>query len=116
MFNAVEGRNLVKTKKLKGKESVTYTLKLWLDQSVTLEDDIINKEFIAKVSVVGEIAPEINRLMEIGYDSKAAFWEYKKKITKIIFENQLNPKNTELSWDVSVTKDEKSSTRLKLDV
>ena len=60
-YQAVEGRNLVKTKKLKGKESVTYTLKLWLDQSVTLEDDIINKEFIAKVSVVGELAPELEK-------------------------------------------------------
>ena len=36
---------------LKAGESKTYTLKLWMDESVTVEDDAMNKTFIGKISV-----------------------------------------------------------------
>ena len=32
-------------------ESRTYTIKLWIDESVTVEDDAMNKTFIGKISV-----------------------------------------------------------------
>lgn len=56
----VEARTLAKKKRLNAKESVTYKLKLWIDESVTLEDNIQNKNFEGKVVIDGSIAEPEN--------------------------------------------------------
>ena len=107
-YQAVESRNLVKGKRLKGKERITYALKLWLDQSVTLEDDVINKEFIAKVSVVGEITPELDTMVaRAGSTSTEQFWAHSETITKVIFQNELKEiPNAIETYDLGTTNPE----------
>ncbi len=39
--------------KLLAKEEVTYNLKLWMNQDVTVDDDVMNKRFVSKISVTG---------------------------------------------------------------
>jgi hypothetical protein len=51
-YTAVESRELIEYGVINGKDSVTYSLKLWMDESVTIEDDAMNKSFLSKVSVV----------------------------------------------------------------
>ncbi len=44
-------------------------------------------------------------LICIGYDSYVgSFWQYKETITKIVFQNKLNPMTGLLSWDISEEK------------
>ncbi len=48
--NGVESYGLA-SGSLKGKESISYSLKLWMDEHVTAEDDAMNKEFLSKIVV-----------------------------------------------------------------
>ena len=43
---------LLKTGYLNPNESITYNLRLWMDEDVTVEDDAMNKVFHAKVTVI----------------------------------------------------------------
>lgn len=56
ILDGVEARKIASGKRLNAKESAPYTLKLWIDQSVTLEDNIQNKSFEAKVILEGLLA------------------------------------------------------------
>ena len=49
-YKAVEARKLT-SGKLNANEIKTYTIKLWIDEHVTVEDDAMNKEFISKIVV-----------------------------------------------------------------
>jgi flagellar basal body-associated protein FliL len=51
-YTAVESRELIEYGILDGGASSTYSLKLWMDESVTIEDDAMNKYFTSKISVV----------------------------------------------------------------
>jgi hypothetical protein len=50
-YTAAEARRLVEYGELKGEESATYNLKLWLDGDVTAEE-AMSKIFISKISIV----------------------------------------------------------------
>ncbi len=49
----VEARYLT-SGELGANESKTYTIKLWMDESVTVEDDAMNKNFISKIVVTAK--------------------------------------------------------------
>jgi hypothetical protein len=51
-YTAVEARELIEYGMLDGGKSVTYNIKLWMDESVTINDDAMNKSFDSKISVV----------------------------------------------------------------
>jgi hypothetical protein len=50
-YTVVEARS-IKNTSLAGGETVTYNIRLWMDESVTIEDDVMNKIFASKISVV----------------------------------------------------------------
>jgi len=54
---STESRQLV-TGGLAAGKSVTYTLGLWIDESVEIDDDAMNKDFKAKIIVTGEPGDE----------------------------------------------------------
>lgn len=41
---------------LGAKKSISYRIKLWMGKDVTLEDDVMNKSFISKVTVMGVLS------------------------------------------------------------
>jgi hypothetical protein len=51
-YKAVESRELIEYGILEGSKTATYNLKLWMDESVTIDDDAMNKIFASKISVV----------------------------------------------------------------
>jgi hypothetical protein len=51
-YTAVEARELIQYGTLNGGASVSYSIKIWMDESVTLQDDAMNKVFDSKISVV----------------------------------------------------------------
>ena len=53
-YESIEAREIVKGT-LKGEESRNYAIKLWMDENVTLEDNVVNKKFIGKVVVDGNL-------------------------------------------------------------
>ena len=56
-------------------ESVTYTLRLWIDENVTMEDNISNKTFASKVTVVStykNTAPTSLEKCELTYGEGAS--------------------------------------------
>lgn len=54
--DSIESR-VIATGSLAPSKSVTYDLRLWMDESVTLDDDAQNKLFNGKIVVVAEAAP-----------------------------------------------------------
>ena len=55
-------------------ESITYTLRLWIDENVTMEDDISNKTFASKVTIVStykNTAPTSQEECELTYGEGA---------------------------------------------
>ena len=52
-YTPVEARYLT-SGELSAQTSKTYTLKLWMDESVTVEDDAMNKSFISKIVVTAK--------------------------------------------------------------
>jgi hypothetical protein len=61
-YTAVEARN-IKEGTLNGNESVTYNIRLWMDESVTSEDSM-NKFFTSKISVVATQEQELITLLD----------------------------------------------------
>ena len=66
MSSSVESRKLVSGSLGIG-DSVDYTLRLWMDESVTLSDDAMNKNFISKIVVTAQ--PSNYSPKEAGYDT-----------------------------------------------
>ncbi len=52
-YTPVEARYLT-SGELSANESKTYTIKLWMDESVTVEDDAMNKSFISKIVITAK--------------------------------------------------------------
>ncbi len=114
-YSAIEARHLINgilNKKGEEKDSIVYTMKLWIDENVTIEDNIMNKEFIGKISILGAIPIKVkNTLIAANYSSFdtttiGAFWDYKTKITKIVFEPTMQAKkNADYIFDVSEEQD-----------
>ena len=53
-YTAVEAYNLINNVLLNKNEEKTYTLKLWINESVTT-NDAMNKRFLSKINVTGEL-------------------------------------------------------------
>ena len=66
MSSSVESRKLVSGSLGVG-DSVDYTLRLWMDESVTLSDDAMNKNFTSKIVVTAQ--PSNYSPKEAGYDT-----------------------------------------------
>ena len=66
MNSSVESRKLVSGSLGVG-DSVDYTLRLWMDESVTLSDDAMNKNFTSKIVVTAQ--PSNYSPKEAGYDT-----------------------------------------------
>ena len=90
-------------------ESKTYTLKLWLDENVTMEDDVMNKNLIGKISVTGVIDDNYDaRGTMMAYKQYEAFWslKYQNTITKIVFEPEMHSKENVIeSFNLSENSD-----------
>ena len=61
-YRAVEGRRLA-SGSLPANETKSYTIKLWMDEHVTVEDDAMNKQFISKIVVNASLS-------QIGYQER----------------------------------------------
>ena len=105
-YTANEARSLLKRRELAGGSEQTYALRIWMDESVTQNDPVINKEFLAKISVTASMTEASSTMMA---KADQAFWQeqYRTNISKIVFEDQYNPHQTseELIFDVSAAKD-----------
>ena len=66
MSSSVESRKLVSGSLGVG-DSVDYTLRLWIDESVTLSDDAMNKNFTSKIVVTAQ--PSNYSPKDAGYDT-----------------------------------------------
>lgn len=66
MNGSVESRKLV-SGSLGSADSVDYTLRLWMDESVTMSDDAMNKNFTSKIVVTAQ--PSNYSPKEAGYDT-----------------------------------------------
>ena len=66
MSSSVESRKLVSGSLGVG-DSVDYTLRLWMDESVTLSDDAMNKNFTSKIVVTAQ--PSNYSPKDAGYDT-----------------------------------------------
>jgi hypothetical protein len=51
-YTAIEARELIQNGYVAGNGSVSYDLRIWMDESVTTSDDVMNKTFTSKISVV----------------------------------------------------------------
>ena len=92
------------------KEKQSYLLKVWLqetgkpqneDQELSLTmkmqvDTLEKQEPTSKVSVMRE---------RNDLESSETFYQYKDSISKVVFQNKMEPIETELSWDVSENND-----------
>lgn len=75
----VEGRYIT-SGELGANESKTYTIKLWMDESVTVEDDAMNKSFISKVVVTAKQSHKV-RLVDYVINKNEAE-EFKHEATE----------------------------------
>ena len=89
-------------------ETKEFNLRIWMDSEVTQNDPgSTNTRFLGRISITSSyFKDKRGTLIATIYDEDAestigAFWDYKEQITKVVFEDKILPKETELSWDVS---------------
>lgn len=68
-YTPVEARYLT-SGELGANESKTYTMKLWMDESVTVEDDAMNKNFISKIVVTAKQSHKVRLVDYIMSDNE----------------------------------------------
>ncbi len=88
-------------------ETKEFNLRIWMDSEVTQNDPgSTNTRFLGRISVTSSYFLD-NRgtIKATSVDSSenpnGEFYDYKEQITKVVFEDKILPKETELSWDVS---------------
>ena len=76
-----------------------------MDESTPTISEAMNKNFLAKISIVASITEPRGTLMATSYNSSDAFWGYRDKIMKVIFEDKLalkkQKKNSSLMYLVN---------------
>ena len=94
------------------KEEKVFSLRLWMHSEVTaLDKDSMNATYKGKISVITSYYEDKRgTLMTVNLDENnnttGAFWDYKDKITKVVFEDELNShKEAEYYFDVSGNQD-----------
>ena len=87
---------------LEPNEIKEFSLRLWMHEDVEATEDSMNANFAGKVSVIASYYQETRgTMMAVTSSTADAFYPYKSNITKIVMEDEVNPKDTELAWDVS---------------
>jgi len=108
-------------------EAIHFELRLWIDSSATKEDlyvyengkpkensdgSIVTKNAGYKLNVEGQDSPTFKPAIEpimretSGESDSYGIWGERSNITKIVFQNELNPiPNSLQSWDLSATED-----------
>ena len=92
------------------KEKQSYLLKVWLQETGELQNEEQGKELTMRIQVDTLEKQEMTSKQSImkertSIDSIETFYQYSKSITKIVFQNRMNPIETEFSWDVSKNND-----------
>ena len=84
-------------------ETKEFNLRIWMDSEVTQNDPgSTNTRFLGRISITSSyFKDKRGTLMLAQYNDTNAFYNYRSNITKVIFEDKILPKETELSWDVS---------------
>ena len=91
---------------LKPKEKQNYVLKIWLQETGTLQNEDADIELMMKVQVdtMERQEAENNSVLRKRdhYDSTENFYQYSDSITKIVFQNKISPITEKVAeWDVS---------------
>ncbi len=88
-------------------ETIEFSLRLWMDHTVTQHDEnSMNANFSAKINVItGYYQDRRGTMMAVVYNQPVAYFSYREDITKVIIEDVMEPKETELFWDVSENQD-----------
>ncbi len=79
-YTPVEARYLT-SGELSANESKTYTIKLWMDESVTVENDAMNKNFISKIVVTAKQSHKVRLVDYIMSDTSKDFEEFTHEAT-----------------------------------
>ena len=88
-------------------ETKEFNLRIWMHSEVLASDeDSMNANYQGKISITSSYFVD-NRGTMMARDDNYAFWpkEYVGNISRVIIESNLEPKETELTWDVSKAKD-----------
>ena len=88
------------------KEKQSYLLKVWLQETGKPQNEDQGLALAMKVQVdtleKQEATSKVSTMRERNsYDSSETFYQYKDSITKVVFQNRMEPIETDLSWDVS---------------
>ena len=88
------------------KEKQSYLLKVWLQETGKPQNEDQGLALAMKVQVdtleKQEATSKVSTMRERNsYNSSETFYQYKDSITKIVFQNRMEPIETDLSWDVS---------------
>lgn len=86
-------------------ETITFSLNIWISEEATV--DIIGQYVYLKLDVVGSVYEDNHGMLKyFAKDSTEAFYQNKNDITKIVFENKLEPKvGASSTFDVSEAQD-----------
>jgi len=92
------------------KESKTFSLRMWMDEGVTLESEgSQNIIFNSKVTITASYEaslPGILRSVSVEYTRPTNMWFYREEITKVIIQNELKEiPNAIASFDESANQD-----------
>ena len=87
-------------------EKQSYLLKVWLQETGKLQNEDQGLALAMKVQVdtleKKEATSKVSTMRERNSSmSSETFYQYKDSITKIVFQNRMEPIETDLSWDVS---------------
>ena len=88
-------------------ETKEFNLRIWMDSEVLASDEnSMNANYQGKISITSSYFQD-NRGTMMAIDYGYAFWQesYAGNIARVIIEPNLEPKETELTWDVSEAKD-----------
>ncbi len=109
-YTPVEARYLT-SGELNANESKTYTIKLWMDESVTVEDDAMNKSFISKIVVTAKQSHkvELADLVQLGdyveMTPTSTSYTISKSMTGYSADQTINPSELNLWRVININED-----------
>ena len=103
--------NTIDSGTISGNQTISYSLRLWIDSSVEDESLISRKSLSYKLNIEATqntvLADSIIKKRESS-SSTEMFWNYKNNITSVVFENTVKVPQTiaeDKQWDVSANED-----------
>ena len=115
LSNLINGQ--IDNGKINGKQTIEYSLRLWIDSSVEDEALIKNKSLSYKIDVKVEQEIAVNYVgmiksagIDVDYDvlPEDNYWQYREQITSVVFEDKIDIPDTvsaDNQWDISVLGD-----------